>query len=143
MSLLRRLFGGKTTAKEYPTDEININGKSLRLRFFAHASVAIEYENRWIYVDPVMENADYSTLPKADIILVTHHHFDHFDMAAIEALQKEDTRLLLDKTSAEGLGGDCYTMLPKGVAEPIECIKVEAVAAYNTSEGHTDFHPKH
>jgi hypothetical protein len=41
MSLLRRLFGGKTTAKEYPTDEININGKSLRLRFFAHASVAI------------------------------------------------------------------------------------------------------
>ena len=143
MSLFKRLFGGKTTAKEYPTDKININGKSLRLRFFAHASVAIEYESRWIYVDPVMENADYSTLPKADVILVTHHHFDHFDMAAIEALQKEDTRLLLDKTSAEGLGGDCYTMLPKGVAEPIEGIKVEAVAAYNTSEGHTDFHPKH
>ena len=142
MSLLRRLFGGKTTAKEYPTDEININGKSLRLRFFAHASIAIEYENRWIYVDPVMENADYSTLPKADVILVTHHHFDHFDMAAIEALQKEDTRLLLDKTSAEGLGGDCYTMLPKGVAEPIEGVRVEAVAAYNTSEGHTQFHPK-
>lgn len=143
MSLLRRLFGGKTTTKEYPTDEVSINGKSLRLRFFAHASIAIEYEERWIYVDPVMENADYSTLPKADVILVTHHHFDHFDMAAIEALQKEDTRLLLDKTSAEGLGGDCYTMLPKGVAEPIPGIKVEAVAAYNTTEGHTDFHPKH
>lgn len=143
MSLLRRLFGGKTTTKEYPTDEVSINGKSLRLRFFAHASIAIEYKERWIYVDPVMENADYSTLPKADVILVTHHHFDHFDMAAIEALQKEDTRLLLDKTSAEGLGGDCYTMLPKGVAEPIPGIKVEAVAAYNTSEGHTDFHPKH
>lgn len=143
MSLLRRLFGGKTTTKEYPTEEVSINGKSLRLRFFAHASIAIEYEERWIYVDPVMENADYSTLPKADVILVTHHHFDHFDMAAIEALQKEDTRLLLDKTSAEGLGGDCYTMLPKGVAEPIPGIKVEAVAAYNTSEGHTDFHPKH
>lgn len=143
MSLLRRLFGGKTTTKEYPTDEVNINGKSLRLRFFAHASIAIEYEERWIYVDPVMENADYSTLPKADVILVTHHHFDHFDMAAIETLQKEDTRLLLDKTSAEGLGGDCYTMLPKGVAEPIPGIKVEAVTAYNTSEGHTDFHPKH
>ena len=143
MSLLRRLFGGKTTTKEYPTDEVSINGKSIRFRFFAHASIAIEYEERWIYVDPVMENADYSTLPKADVILVTHHHFDHFDMAAIEALQKEDTRLLLDKTSAEGLGGDCYTMLPKGVAEPIPGIKVEAVAAYNTTEGHTDFHPKH
>lgn len=142
MSLFKRLFGGKGIQKEYPTDEVNINGKTLRLRFFAHASIAIEYEGRWIYVDPVKESADYANLPKADIILVTHHHFDHFDMAAIELLQKEDTRLLLDKTSAEGLGGDCYTMLPKGVAEPISGISVEAVAAYNTSEGHTDFHPK-
>lgn len=142
MSLFKRLFGGKTTTKEYPTDELTINDKSLRLRFFAHASIAIEYEGRWIYVDPVKENADYSSLPKADVILVTHHHFDHFDMSAIETLQKEDTRLLLDKTSAEGLGGDCYTMLPKGVAEPIAGVRVEAVAAYNTSEGHTQFHPK-
>lgn len=142
MSLFKRLFGGSASAKEYPTDEININGKVLRLRFFAHASVAIEYEGHWIYVDPVMENAEYDKLPKASVILVTHHHFDHFDMAAIEALQGEDTHLLLDRTSAEGLGGDCYTMFPGGVAEPIEGVRVEAVAAYNTSEGHTQFHPK-
>lgn len=142
MSLFKRLFGGKSAKKEYPTDELSINGKRLRLRFFAHASVAIEYEGRWIYVDPVKESAEYDKLPKADIILVTHHHFDHFDMGAIEALQKEDTRLLLDRTSAEGLGGDCYTMLPQGVAEPMEGIRVEALAAYNTTEGHTDFHPK-
>lgn len=141
MSLFSKLFKGKSVPS-YPTDEVQINGKSVKLTFFAHASIAIEYEGRVIYVDPVMGNAEYDKLPKADMILVTHSHYDHFDMAAIEALQKDDTRLLLDKTSAEGLSGDCYTMLPGGVAEPFEDIRVEAVAAYNTSEHQLQFHPK-
>ena len=141
MSLFDKLFGRKP-APQYPTDELTINGRSLKLTFFAHASVAIEYEGRMIYVDPVVGNADYERLPKADMILVTHSHYDHFDMKAIEALQQEDTRILLDKTSAEGFGGDCYTMLPGAVAEPFEDIRVEAVAAYNTSEHQLQFHPK-
>lgn len=141
MSLFDKLFGRKP-APQYPTDELTINGRNLKLTFFAHASVAIEYEGRVIYVDPVEGNAEYGRLPKADMILVTHSHYDHFDMKAIEALQQEDTRILLDKTSAEGFGGDCYTMLPGAVAEPFEDIKVEAVAAYNTSEHQLQFHPK-
>ncbi len=141
MSLFDKLFGRKP-APQYPTDELTINGRSLKLTFFAHASVAIEYEGRVIYVDPVEGNAEYERLPKADMILVTHSHYDHFDMKAIEALQQEDTRILLDKTSAEGFGGDCYTMLPGAVAEPFEDIRVEAVAAYNTSEHQLQFHPK-
>ena len=126
----------------YPVDEVVVNGVKLKLTFFAHASLAIEYEGRMIYVDPVVGNADYSKLPKADMILVTHSHYDHFDMAAIEQLQSPDTRILLDKTSAEGFQGNCFTMLPKAVAEPFEDIKVEAVAAYNTSEHQLQFHPK-
>ena len=141
MSLFDKLFGRKP-APQYPTDELSINGKSLKLMFFAHASVAIEYDGKMIYVDPVEGNAEYERLPKADMILVMHSHYDHFDMKAIEALQKEDTRILLDKTSAEGFGGDCYTMLPGAVAEPFEDIRVEAVAAYNTSEHQLQFHPK-
>lgn len=142
MSFLSKLFGGKPAEPTYTTDELNINGKRLRLTFFAHASVALEYEGRHIYIDPVMENAAYDKLPKADMILVTHSHYDHFDMAAIEALQIPETRILLDKTSAEGFHGDCYTMLPGATAEPFADIKVEAVAAYNTSEHQLQFHPK-
>lgn len=141
MSIFSTLFGGKS-APNYACDELEINGHKLKLTFFAHASLAIEYCGRHIYLDPVMENADYTQLPKADMILVSHSHYDHFDMAAIEALQKPDTRILLDKTSAEGFQGDCYTMLPGATAEPFEDIKVEAVAAYNTSEHQLQFHPK-
>ena len=141
MSLFSKLFGG-SSAPQYPTDEIQINGRTVKLTFFAHASIAIEYEGRVIYVDPVKENAEYEKLPKADMILVTHSHYDHFDMAAIDAVQTPETRILLDKTSAEGFQGDCYTMLPGGVAEPFADIRVEAVAAYNTSEHQLQFHPK-
>jgi L-ascorbate metabolism protein UlaG (beta-lactamase superfamily) len=141
MSLFSKLFGG-SSAPQYPTDEIQINGRTVKLTFFAHASIAIEYEGRVIYVDPVKENAEYEKLPKADMILVTHSHYDHFDMAAIDAVQTPETRILLDKTSAEGFHGDCYTMLPGGVAEPFADIRVEAVAAYNTSEHQLQFHPK-
>ena len=141
MSFFKRLFGG-ADAPTYPTDELQINGKSLKLSFYAHASIAIEYEGRRIYVDPVMGNAEYDKLPKADMILVTHSHYDHFDMAAIEAVQKEACHILLDKSSAEGFAGDCYTMLPGAVAEPYADIRVEAVAAYNTSEHQLQFHPK-
>ena len=142
MSLLKRLFGKPIVEPNYSTDELEINGEQLRLRFFAHASIAIEYKGRWIYVDPVMESADYQRLPKADAILVTHHHDDHFDMVAIDNLSTTQTHILLDKSAAYGFTGDCYTMLPKGVAEPFEGVSVRAVPAYNISEGHTDFHPK-
>jgi len=142
MGFFAKLFGGSKPTAEYPSDIVEINGKQLKLTFFAHASIAIEYEGRTIYVDPVVGNARYEELPKADMILVTHSHYDHFDMAAIEAVQRPDTHILLDKTSAEGFQGDCYTMLPGSVAEPYADIRVEAVAAYNTSENQLQFHPK-
>ena len=142
MGLFSRLFGGSKPTVAYPSDVVTINGKELKLTFFAHASIAIEYEGRTIYVDPVQGNARYEELKKADMILVTHSHYDHFDMEAIENLQQSDTHILLDKTSAEGFQGDCYTMLPGSVAEPYADIRVEAVAAYNTSESQLQFHPK-
>lgn len=123
MSILSKLFGGKAAPK-YACDELEINGEKLKLTFFAHASLAIEYAGKHIYLDPVSDNADYASLPKADVILVSHSHYDHFDMAAIENLQKEDTHILLDKTSAEGFVGECYTMLPGAVAEPLRMLRL-------------------
>lgn len=143
MSLLSKLFASSSNPKSYPCDEIAApDGSTIRLTFFAHASIAIEYGGRHIYVDPVSQYADYASLPKADIILVTHSHYDHFDMAAIEALRKESTAIVCDKTSAETFEGDCYTMLPGASARPAEGIAIDAVAAYNTSPEQLQFHPK-
>ena len=142
MSFLASLFGcGKQP--QYPTDTITTrDGNTLTFHFYAHASLAIEYGGRWIYVDPVKEHADYASLPKADVVLVTHHHYDHLDSAAVDEITTRSSEIVCDRTSAEAFEMNCHTMRPGSVAYPIEGLKVEAVAAYNTSEGHTQFHPK-
>ena len=143
MSIFSALFGCGKKAVQYPTDTITTrDGQQVTFHFYAHASLAIEMGDKWIYVDPVMAHADYSRLKKADIILVTHHHSDHFDAVAVDELSTRTTEILCDRTSAEAFEMNCHTMRPGSVANPIEGLKVEAVAAYNTSEGHTKFHPK-
>ncbi len=142
MISLLSLFGcGKRPI--YPHDTITTrDGQELTFHFYAHASLAIEVGGTYIYVDPVMEHADYSRLPKADIVLVSHHHSDHFDRAAVDELTTRQSEVVCDRTSAEAFEMNCHTMRPGSVATPHEGIRIEAVAAYNTSEGHTQFHPK-
>ena len=143
MSLLSLLFGcGKSTTPAYPQDKITANdGSTITLTFFAHATLGIEHNGRHIYIDPVGD-FKWDKLPKADAILITHSHYDHFELESVEKLQKEGTAILCDKSTAEAFEHDCTTMLPGCVAEPLEDISVRAVAAYNITDGHTNFHPK-
>ncbi|MBR5464204.1 MAG: MBL fold metallo-hydrolase [Alistipes sp.] len=137
------LFGcGKKTV-QFPTDTLTTpDGQEVIFHFYAHASLAVEWNGKMIYIDPVMDHADYSRLKKADVILVTHHHSDHFDGVAVDELSTRTTEIVCDRTSAEAFEMNCHTMRPGSIANPIEGVKIEAVAAYNTSAGHTQFHPK-
>ncbi|MDO4759032.1 MAG: MBL fold metallo-hydrolase [Rikenellaceae bacterium] len=127
----------------YPTDTITTReGSELTFHFYAHASLAIEWNEKMIYIDPVMDHADYSNLKKADIVLVTHHHSDHFDRQAVDEVTTRSSEVVCDRTSAEAFDMNCHTMRPGSIATPVEGVKIEAVAAYNTSEGHLQFHPK-
>ena len=143
MSILS-LFGcGRAKAPEYPSDQLTTrDGTQFTISFFKHASLSIAVGGKYIYVDPVSANADYAALPKADIVLITHSHYDHLDVAAVEKLLTPDTEILCDRTSAEAFEMNCYTMRPGSVATPRDWVKVEAVAAYNTTPGHLQFHPK-
>ena len=139
---LLSLFGCCKRAPHYPQDRVVAkDGSEIIFTFFAHASFAIEHNGKHIYIDPVGDFA-WDRLPKADAVLVTHSHYDHFELATIEKIAGEKCAILCDKTSAEAFEHDCTTMLPGSVAEPFEGVSVKGVAAYNTSEGHTDFHPK-
>ena len=139
---LLSLFGCGKKAPLYPQDKVVAkDGSEIVFTFFAHASFAIEHNGKHIYIDPVGDFA-WEKMPKADAVLVTHSHYDHFELATIEKIAGEGCAILCDKTSAEAFEHDCTTMLPGGVAEPFEGLAVRAVPAYNISEGHTNFHPK-
>ena len=124
------LFGCKSNKPSYPQDKIATNdGGEITLTFFKHASLSIEVDGRYIYVDPVDSYADYARLPKADVVLVTHSHYDHFDRAAIDKLSTRETIVVCDKVSAEAFDFDCVVMTPGATANPIEGVAVEAVPA--------------
>lgn len=143
MSIFSALFGCcKKAQPTYPQDTVAArDGSQITFTFYAHASLGIEWNGLHIYVDPVGE-FDWESQPKADMILITHSHYDHLEMATIEKLRTEKSVILCDKTSAEAFEHDCVTMLPRAFSAPLDGVVVKATAAYNTTEGHTDFHPQ-
>ena len=127
----------------YPTDKVKLrDGSRLCITFFKHASLALTHSGHTIYVDPVKEYADYATLEKADLVVVTHSHYDHLDKEAIAAVRTSETNIVCDHTSAEEFTDHCFAMRPGDRITPREYVEIEAIAAYNTSEGHMQFHPR-
>lgn len=116
------------------------NGKELTIEFFGHGSVGFEYDGRHVYVDPVSYVFDYSAALKADMILVTHEHGDHLDSKAIDALSGARTEILSNPTAHEAL--DRGDVLKHGEVRDLGFVRVEAVAAYNTSPAQLNFHPR-
>ena len=133
------------TAAEYQTDTFKTKGgKEVVITAIKHASLRIQYDGLEIQVDPVAEYApatDYSTFPKADVILVTHEHFDHFDRDTIATLRKDSTEIVANTAVQKMLGSG--TAMMNGENRVIaKGIKLDAVSAYNTTPGRTQFHPK-
>ena len=86
-----------------------LEGTTVKMYCIKHGSMRMQVGDKWIYVDPVTTavkpETDYSTLPKADYILVTHEHFDHLDSVAINQLTKDGTVLITNARCHEMLGG--------------------------------------
>ncbi len=130
----------------YETDTFTTaNGHTVTFHALVHASMRIVYDGKEIQIDPAgqleQRPIDYTAMPKADYIFVTHEHFDHFDKEAIRTLTGEGTQLITNRRCADILGyGE---VMANGDSKAIaNDILVDAVPAYNTTEGHTQFHPK-
>ena len=112
--------------------------------WLGHSGFLIRAGRGHVYIDPyrVPEGA-----PPADVILVTHHHYDHFSPQDVERLSTERTWLIGPPTVAERVAGQVVSVGPGDLVEPdgVRGIDVRAVAAYNTSKRDKDglpFHPR-
>ncbi len=129
----------------YETDTFKTkNNHEVAITFIKHGSLALTFNHLSIQVDPVSMYANYSTFPKADIILITHEHDDHFDPKAIKTLSKENTLLIMNEASAKKLGNPKAKIMKNGDKIKVsDQISIEAVPAYNTTPGREQFHPHH
>lgn len=133
-------------AETYEVDTFTTkNGKTVKTHALVHASMRIEYDGKEIMIDPVTKlgdkTIDYSAMPKADYIFITHEHFDHLDTAAIKALTGDNTQLITNQRCAETLGYG-QIMANGDMLQLADDFTAEAVPAYNTTKDHQQFHPK-
>ncbi|MBW2980845.1 MBL fold metallo-hydrolase [Candidatus Woesearchaeota archaeon] len=103
------------------------------ITWFGHASFLIETGNKTIYIDPYM--GEYKR--KADIILVSHGHYDHYSWEKINQLRMDHTAILSTREVANRVDG--AKALNPGDKEEVEGIKIEAVEAYSVTRSN---HPK-
>jgi len=113
---------------------------SVIVKWLGHASFQIKADDKNIYIDPY--EGEYAE--KADLVLVTHSHFDHCDASKIEKVTKKDTVIICPPECVSRLSGNVKAIKP-GEKIEVDGVTVEAVHAYNykrfRSPGNP-FHPK-
>ena len=127
----------------FQKDIIATSGGDLEVTFIGHGSLMLTYDGKIIHVDPFSKLVDYATLPKADIVLLTHHHRDHLDPAALEQLRTDDSIVVLTEICAQTVRGGI--IMKNEDVQVIAGITVVAVPAYNLVHKRDTgqvFHPK-
>lgn len=135
------LGGGEVVSFE--EDTFDTSKGDLKITFIGHGTLMISFDGKIIHIDPVGQLADYAALPKADMILITHHHGDHLDPQAVEILRKDTTEIILTEMCREKI--PLGTVMRNGDLKTVHGFEIKAVPAYNIhhmrSPGHP-FHPK-
>ncbi len=130
----------------YEIDEFKTkSGKTVKFHALMHASIRVEYNGKEIEIDPCAKlrdrTVDYTVMPKADYIFVTHEHGDHYDAQTIKLLSSESTQLIMNPRCVDMYGSG--KMMRNGDKMQLsDDLMVEAVPAYNITEGHLQYHPK-
>jgi L-ascorbate metabolism protein UlaG (beta-lactamase superfamily) len=107
--------------------------EGIKIKWLGHAGFKIK-KDKVIYIDPYQMN---ETEP-ADIILITHEHYDHCSLDDIEILRKKDTIIIGPKKAVKNLGENTIVIKP-GDRKEVKDIVIDAIPAYNIGK---KFHPK-
>ena len=128
--------------ESFAKDTIKTSAGDLKITFVGHGSLMFTFAGKIIHVDPYSKVADYTKLPKADIILLTHDHLDHLDLKALNPVRTPKTLVVLTQTCAKQVEGGM--VMNNGDTKVIEGLKIEAVPAYNIihKQDGQPFHPK-
>ena len=104
-----------------------------KIVWLGHDGFRIDAE-KTVYFDPYQIEGG----PVADLILISHEHFDHCSPEDVAKIQGPETVIVTEKDSAKKLTGDIRILKPGEILD-LGDVKIEAVPSYNTDK---DFHPR-
>ncbi len=144
LNILAVVCASQAYAQEsFESDVIATASGEIKITFLGHGTLMFDWGGKTIHVDPYSQVADYAKLPKADMVLITHEHRDHLDLAALEKIRTEKTVIVGTKNAAEKIQG--IRIMNNGDKVTLDGIPVEAVPAYNIvhkRDNGQPFHPK-
>ena len=108
-----------------------------RFTWFRQSAFLYRGDGLTVYIDPWGVTTD----DKADVLFITHAHYDHFQPDEIEKVRKRDTKIFAPADVARELSGNVTPVKPGGTIDA-GVLKAQAVPAYNTAEERLDMHPK-
>ncbi len=132
-----------STGQASTTDIIETSEGDLEITFVGHGTLIFVHAGKTIHIDPFSRLADYSKLPKADVVFITHQHGDHLDTEVLEVIRTDKTVVVLTEKCAEEVDGG--VVMKNGDTREVAGIGVEAVPAYNLVHKRDNgkvYHPK-
>lgn len=129
--------------QQFERDTIKTSAGDLVITFLGHGSLMMDFAGTNMQVDPYGKVADYTKLPKADLVLVTHQHGDHLDPASLAAVRQESTVVVLTTLCTDKVSGGIA--MANGENRTVLGIPIQAVPAYNIVHKRPTgqpFHPK-
>jgi L-ascorbate metabolism protein UlaG (beta-lactamase superfamily) len=135
-------FSHGALAQAPPAATEKTNAGPLVIRPLTHASLLFEFRGKNYYVDPA-GNFAWGSLPKADVILITHEHGDHCSPETVAQIRKPETIIAANAASAAKFPG--ALTLKNGDRKRLLDVTVQAVPAYNmvrTQPNGQFYHPK-
>ena len=104
------------------------------ITWLGHDGILIKGDGKVIVIDPFQ----IQECEPADLILISHDHYDHCSPDDVKKIQKDETVIVTEKDSAKKLTGNVKVVQP-GDKVTAAGVGVEAIPAYNTNK---NFHPK-
>lgn len=137
------LMAGGSTAADLEKDVVTTSWGELEITFVGHGTLFFTLGETVIHVDPFSKLADYSTLPDAHLVLITHAHGDHLDRKALAEIRTDGTRVIAAPVCDGKIDG--AVIMKNGEHRKEYDMLISAVPAYNLEHKRDNgsvFHPR-
>ena len=150
--LLTGVAAGATTvlpfaalAEAHTSNMFETEAGTITVHPVEHASIVMETPVGTIYVDPVGDVSNYADFPRADLVLITHEHGDHYNVDTLNGIVTDSSQIVANPAVYDMLPDNLKAMatsMANGDTGSYDTLSVEAVPAYNITEGRLDYHPQ-
>ena len=145
--LPQRLYRAQlfTETNTFTGDHLTSTNGDVIIHPINHATFVLRWNGKTIYNDPVDPATRYTGLPKADLILVSHDHTDHFNSSTIDAVRASNAVIIVPSAVYSSLSAAqklIAIVLTNSATTNVLGLTVEAIPAYNTNVTGTIYHPK-